>query len=641
MRLFDADSPSLISPVPEATYGIRVREDRMSGSSDRATGLPMGTVDYRDRLQRAVGERYRVDGSIGAGGMATVYSAEDVKHHRKVAVKVLHETLAHTIGIRRFLQEIEVIAGLQHPHLLTLIDSGEVDGLPYYVMPYLESQSLRELMAREKRLSITDAVRIAREVADGLQFAHDRGVIHRDVKPSNILMSAGHAIVADFGIATALNNAAVGRLTETGISLGSPTYMSPEQASGERDVDARTDVYSLGCVLYEMLCGEPPIDDESMQRTVTRKLTGRFQPVRSLRPDVPPSLEEAVHKALATARVDRFDSIRSFAHAIDAATTSAGRGISRRTVWTRAVAGLAVAAAALFVFLHQRRVVWASQRVVEIDRLANTGQFATAFQLARDVGKVLPRDTTLKRIQPKFTDFIRIVTAPPGARVYRKRLDRTEGDWELIGVTPLDSIPMPKYGWDLSYALRIERDGYTTREMLPNVFADWAAWRGVPPLDTLRLDSAGRHLGMVRIPGFTVPDSLHRGENAGTLRFGDYYIGRNEVTNREYKRFVEAGGYSNREYWAEPFVRDGRVISWDDAMRMLRDRSGLAGPSTWSSGTYPEGQAEYPVGGVSYYEAAAYARFAGKRLPTSTHWFRAALYHGRESSWPVTCASGV
>jgi formylglycine-generating enzyme required for sulfatase activity/dienelactone hydrolase/tRNA A-37 threonylcarbamoyl transferase component Bud32 len=608
-------------------------EPHMSGPSNRATESSAPSADYRDRLQRAVGDRYHLEGIIGEGGMATVYGAEDVKHHRKVAVKVLHETLAHTIGIRRFLQEIEVIAGLQHPHLLTLIDSGEVDGLPYYVMPYLESQSLRERIARERQLPIEDAVRITREVADGLQFAHDRGVIHRDVKPSNILMSGGHAIVADFGIATALNNAAVGRLTETGISLGSPTYMSPEQATAERDLDARTDVYSLGCVLYEMLCGVPPIDHPSMQQAVTRKLTGAFAPVRSLRADVPPALEAAVHKALATAREDRFDSIRSFAQAIDASTTKSGRTISRRAGWMRAAVGLAVAAAILFAFLHQRRVLWASQRVVEIDRLANSAQFAAAFQLAQEVGDVLPRDTTLQRIRPRFTDFIRIVTAPAGARVYRKRLDKSDGGWELIGLTPLDSIPMPKYGWDLSYALRIERDGYNTVDVLPNIFADWAAWRGVPPLDTLRLDPAGRNPGMVRVPGFTIPDTLHPGEKPGTLRFADYYVDRNEITNREYKRFIDAGGYANRDYWLEPFVRDGRVITWDEAMRALRDRSGLHGPSTWTGGTYPEGKDDFPVGGVSYYEAAAYARFAGKQLPTSTHWYRAALYHSRESSW--------
>jgi dienelactone hydrolase len=454
-------------------------------------------------------------------------------------------------------------------------------------------------------------------------------VIHRDIKPSNVLMSGGHAVVADFGIATALQNAAVGRLTETGISLGSPTYMSPEQASGERDLDARTDVYSLACVLYEMLCGEAPIDKVSMQLMVTRKLTGAIPKLRERRAEIPPALEAAVHRALATTREERFASIQEFSKAIAAAISAPAR-VSRRAIWLGAAAVVVIVAAGARWLQHERAVVRATQQVGAVNRLTMAAEYASAFQLAEAILPVIPRDSTLRRIRPVFTDFLKIVTLPAGARVYRQRLDRPATAWELIGTTPLDSLPMPKYGLDLSYRLRIEHEGYEATEVLPNLFATWAAWRSVPPLDTLRLDRIGDAPGMVRIPGWSVPDSLHPG---GQIRFADYRIGKTEVTNREYMRFVEAGGYQKREYWTEPFVRDGRVVSWEQAMAELRDRTGLPGPSTWSGGTFPRGQDDFPVGGVSYYEAAAFARFVGKRLPTSAHWVRAALRHTREAGW--------
>jgi dienelactone hydrolase len=576
-----------------------------------------------------IGARYRVERQVGVGGMATVFLAEDLKHHRPVAVKVLLETLTHTIGIRRFLQEIEVIAGLQHPHLLTLIDSGDVDGMLYYVMPYIEAQSLREVIDIEKQLPVERAVTIAREVADGLAYAHQNGVIHRDVKPSNVLMSDGHAVVADFGIATALQKAAVGRLTETGISLGSPTYMSPEQAAGERELDARTDVYSLACMLYEMLCGEPPLASLSMQQMVTRKLTGNIPRLRDRRSALPPALEAAIHKALAAEPDARFASMREFSNAIGDAVRVGSR-VPRRAIWLGAAAAVVVAAVGGMWLRQERRVTRATQQVGEINRLASGGEFAAAFALTEQVLPIIPRDSALQRVRPLFTDFVKIVTVPAGARVFRQHPQQAPGSWESIGTTPLDSLPMPKFGADLSYRLRIERDGYESAELLPNVFAGWGAPWGVFALDTMRLDRAGAAPGMVRIPGWTRRDDIHPG---GTIRLGDFHIGKYEVTNREYYQFVSAGGYQRREYWTEAFIRDGRELTWEQAMMDLRDRSGLPGPSTWSGGRFPAGQEEFPVGGVSYYEAAAYARFSGKLLPTAAHWSRAALYHHRETSW--------
>src|SRR5436853_1227086 len=217
------------------------------------------------RLAAALSDRYIIERELGAGGMATVYLAHDVRHDRKVAVKVLRPELAAVIGADRFLKEIKVTANLQHPHILGLIDSGEVDGLLYYVMPYVEGESLRDRLTHEKQLPIDDAVRITREVANALDYAHRHHVIHRDIKPENILLHEGQALVADFGIALAVSAAGATRMTESGMSLGTPHYMSPEQAMGERELTARSDVYALGAVLYEMLVGEPPFTGPTAQ----------------------------------------------------------------------------------------------------------------------------------------------------------------------------------------------------------------------------------------------------------------------------------------------------------------------------------------------------------------------------------------
>src|SRR5665213_3054828 len=226
-----------------------------------------------ERLTRALADRYAIERELGQGGMATVYLARDLKHDRHVAVKVLHPDLAAVVGAARFLAEIRTTANLQHPHILPLHDSGDADGYLFYVMPYVEGETLRTRLTRERQLPITDAVRIAREVASALDYAHRHNVVHRDIKPENILLHDGSALVADFGIALAISNAGGTRLTQTGLSLGTPQYMSPEQATGDKIIDGRTDVYSLGAVLYEMLAGEPPFTGPSSQAIVSRVLT--------------------------------------------------------------------------------------------------------------------------------------------------------------------------------------------------------------------------------------------------------------------------------------------------------------------------------------------------------------------------------
>ncbi len=268
------------------------------------------------RLQDALSDRYRLERELGQGGMATVYLGEDLKHRRKVAIKVLRPELAASLGAERFLREIETTAQLNHPHILALLDSGAVDGTLFYVMPYVEGESLRDRLGREGQLPLEDALLIAREVADALGYAHGRGVIHRDIKPENILLESGHAVVADFGIARAVSAAGGDRLTETGLAVGTPVYMSPEQAAGSPNLDGRSDLYSLGCVLFEMLSGEPPYTGLTPQMIVAKKLSEPLPRVSVVRETVPAGVEVALSKALARVPADRWPTAEAFAAAL-------------------------------------------------------------------------------------------------------------------------------------------------------------------------------------------------------------------------------------------------------------------------------------------------------------------------------------
>jgi len=302
------------------------------------------------RLQTALTDRFRIERTLGRGGMATVFLGEDLKHHRQVALKVLDPELAAAIGPERFLREIETAARLTHPHVLPLFDSGEADGLLYYTMPYVEGESLRDRLGREKQLPLDDALRIAKEVADALGYAHSRGVIHRDIKPENILLQSGHAVVADFGIARAVAAAGGEALTATGIVVGTPAYMSPEQAAGSGVLDGRSDLYSLGCVLYEMLAGQPPFTGPTVESLVRQHLNVTPRPVTELRTAVPQATVAALHRVLAKTPADRYVTTGEFAAALvpgETLTARAGepaRGLPRSALVAGAVAALALGA---------------------------------------------------------------------------------------------------------------------------------------------------------------------------------------------------------------------------------------------------------------------------------------------------------
>ena len=296
-------------------------------------------ADLRESLEEALAGRYQLQRELGRGGMATVFLAHELKHDRMVALKVLHPELAATLGPERFQREIRTTARLQHPHILPVLDSGEAAGQLWYTMPFVEGESLRDRLRHERQLSVEDALQIAGEVSDALGYAHGQGIVHRDIKPENILLSRGHAVVADFGVARALQAAGREQLTETGVSVGTPAYMSPEQSLADPALDGRSDLYSLGCVLYEMLAGEAPYTGTSAQAILAKRLREPIPHVRTVRETVPVKVDQVLERVLAKTPADRFPTAEAFARALatpetnSAGTTRAySKGDNRLTV---------------------------------------------------------------------------------------------------------------------------------------------------------------------------------------------------------------------------------------------------------------------------------------------------------------------
>ena len=304
----------------------------------------MSATELLASLERGVGERYRLLRELGSGGMAVVFLADDLKYGRQVALKVLRPEISCALGGERFLREIRIAARLQHQHILGLYDSGEVDGILYYTMPYVEGHSLRDRLALERQLSLSEALRITGQVADALAYAHRHKIVHRDIKPANILLAGSDAVVADFGIAHAVAEAGTEELTKSGMAIGTPAYMSPEQAGGDTHVDGRADIYALGCVLYEMLAGEPPFSGRTPQAVLARHLHDHPPPVRVVRPTTPPAVQEVLERALAKVPADRYATAEEFGAALEAAARSGPPAPVRRALTRRQVAGVAVAA---------------------------------------------------------------------------------------------------------------------------------------------------------------------------------------------------------------------------------------------------------------------------------------------------------
>jgi serine/threonine protein kinase/dienelactone hydrolase len=554
--------------------------------------------------------------------MSRVFLATENKLGRKVVVKVLAPELAAGIDAERFQREIRVAASLQQANIVPLLTAGETDGLPYFTMPFVDGLSLRARMSKSGPLPVAECIGILRDVARALSYAHEHGVAHRDIKPDNILLSQGAAVVTDFGIAKALSTARgqspTSSLTALGTSLGTPAYMAPEQAAGDPNVDHRADIYAVGIVGYEMLAGHPPFTG-TPQNVMAAHITAPPPALAATRSDVTPALERLIAKCLAKSPADRCQSAHELLAELDAVATPAG-GLSASgatTLSPRArrigvpLAIVLVVAVAWFGTGRVRRERWAhDQALPGILRLAEAGQSDSAYALAVRAAAILPNDSLLNSLWPRFSRKDVFHSKPEGAKVYRASFDDTT-HWFLLGTTPTDSV---RFSSGVA-RFRIEKPGLVPFDGIGPLI-------GVP---VVHLDSAGAgHESMSLVTGGTFAAFLVGNEAAKPLELGDFLMDKYEVTNKEYKAFVDAGGYTKRDFWESVTGPDGRPMTWEAAMSRFTDKTGRPGPATWEAGDFPSGQADFPVSGVSWYEASAYAKFTGKSLPTIYHWARAA-----------------
>jgi dienelactone hydrolase len=576
---------------------------------------------------------YRIVEKLGGGGMGIVYKAEDLRLKRMVALKFLPpEHTRDAEAKQRLMHEAQAASALDHANICTVHEIDETpDGQLFLAMAYYAGETLKKRIDRGP-LEIDEAIDIGIQVAQGLARAHESGIVHRDIKPANIMLASGGEVkIVDFGLAKRANQTG---LTQTGTTLGTIAYMSPEQTRGV-DADARTDVWALGVMLYEALTGRLPFQGEHQLFVMNAIQHDQPKPIGDLRPGTPGKLQRIVARALEKTREARYASAREVAAdllACRAALTAAivspaprRRGWPSATIVAVLASAVVALAVGLTVFLRARaegRRVRAVQQLAETERLANAGEFAAAFALAHELERMIPADATLAGLWPKFSVAVPIRSDPPGARVYRRPIDAAAQDWERLGVTPLDGVRFVK---GAGYYLRLEADGHRTVELLQTAVQRQPQPFAPPPVNPVKLDPESRlPETMVRIPGFTLDG----------VTYADYFMDRYEVTNREYKAFVDAGGYGTRTYWTHPFLKGGAELAWDEAMALFKDETGRTGPRAWRVGTYPDGRADHPVGGVSWYEAAAYARFAGKELPTTRHWAQTQRFF-RWDSWII------
>ena len=566
--------------------------------------------------------RYSVIEPLGAGGMGVVYRARDERLDRDVALKILAPGVLTGEARRRFQKEALVLARLSHPHIAAVYDVGQENGVDYIVMECVAGETLWAKL-QSGPLSIKDATSIVLQVAQALEEAHEHGVIHRDLKPANVMLtSKGQVKVLDFGIAKLLCPSGAD-VTETlgdtqGI-LGTPLYMSPEQVH-QKPVDARTDLWSLGIIYYESLSGRVPFRGESNIATLRAIVEKEAPPLRQIRPDTPSLANRIVTRAIEKEPYSRYQSASELAKdastLLSELTASHSLAIHQKRS-RRGFALIALAAALLIVvagvwFYQNSRRQWAREDAIpQINSLLDAKKPLAAADLLATARRYLPNDPQLGQLAAQNSRAVTITSSPPGALVEIQDYVTPPEAWHQLGVTPLNNIQIPKgyFRW------RVSKAGVGELVAAPEISSTMDF-----PLGAAQSWPKGMVL---------VPAQNWRGEAAfigwlGPYRLPPYYVGRYEVTNREYQAFVDSGGYEKKQYWTAEFNQNGRKLTWDEAMDEFRDSSGRPGPSTWVAGHYPEGKADYPVSGVSWFEASAYAAFAGESLPVLAQWMQVA-----------------
>jgi len=514
------------------------------------SAVPATVPDLPAPLKAALTDRYRLERELGAGGMATVYLAEDLKHERKVALKVIRPELSAILGVERFLNEIRVTAHLQHPHILQLYDSGGVDGLLYYVMPYVEGESLRDRLARERQLPVEEAIEITRAVAGALDYAHRHGVIHRDIKPENILLHEGQPLVADFGISLAVSAAGGSRLTQTGLSLGTPHYMSPEQATGDRTLDGRSDIYSLGCVAYEMLAGNPPHTGPTAQSIIAKIMTESPPRLSLARPAVPPHVEAAIHKALEKLHADRFQRAAELADALarplgfvtqpmPAAPAAPGARVVERRVDWRIAAGIVLVALGLGAAGAR---LWAPAPAP-----GPLGRFAIQLDPITSLGSGFAQQVALS---PDGTVLAFVGRGPRGNQIYVRAMS--------------DSLPRPVAGTDGGFGPFFSPDGRQIGFWSPQRLQSVPIEGGSP---TVIADSAGAFAAWTDGGAVVYQDPIGR-----ALRIVEADGSRREIVRSDTTQFLAISSLPGGRMVLAAVLAGGRTRTWMVAVS-LRDGS--------------------------------------------------------------------